>query len=38
VDQRGEGDHYEETNSLGPDMAGLVDSWTDYLLAWSAQG
>jgi len=32
------GNHYEETNSLGPDMAGLVDTWTDYLLAWSAQG
>jgi hypothetical protein len=31
------GDHYEETNSLGPDMAGLVDAWTDYLLWWSAQ-
>ena len=32
------GDHYEETNSLGPDMAPLVDQWTDYLLAWSAAG
>ena len=31
------GNHYEETNSLGPDMAALVDSWTDYLLWWSAQ-
>ena len=30
-----EGDHYEETNSLGPQMAGLVDSFADLLIAWS---
>jgi hypothetical protein len=32
-----EGNHYEETNSLGPDMAGLVDKYADLLLHWSAQ-
>ena len=31
------GHHYEETNSLGPDMGPLVDTWTDYLLAWAAK-
>lgn len=30
-----EGDHYEETNSLAPNMAALVDDYTDLLLAWS---
>lgn len=30
-----EGDHYEETNSLGPDMARLVDEFADLLIAWS---
>ena len=32
-----EGNHYEETNSLGPDMAGLVDQFADLLIAWSKQ-
>lgn len=32
-----EGNHYEETNSLGPDMAELVDKFADLLIAWSAQ-
>jgi hypothetical protein len=27
-----EGDHYEETNSLGPDMAAIVDSYADLLM------
>lgn len=35
--EEAEGQHYEETNSLGPDMAGLVDQWSDYLLWWSEQ-
>jgi hypothetical protein len=35
--EEAEGHHYEETNSLGPGMAGLVDTWSDYLLAWSKQ-
>ncbi len=30
-----EGDHYEETNSLAPNMATLVDQHTDLLLWWS---
>lgn len=29
-----EGDHYEETNSLGPGMAALVDEAADLLIAW----
>ncbi|MCA9661726.1 MAG: hypothetical protein KC486_25535 [Myxococcales bacterium] len=32
-----EGDHYEETNSLGPHIAGIVDDYAAYLTAWSAQ-
>jgi hypothetical protein len=32
-----EGNHYEETNSLGPAMAGLVDQFADLLIAWSKQ-
>ena len=31
-----EGDHYEETNSLGPHVAGLVDRYADELTQWSA--
>jgi len=30
-----EGDHYEETNSLGPEMAGLVDKYADLLIYWA---
>jgi len=30
-----EGDHYEETNSLGPRTAGLVEEWAVRLLEWS---
>jgi hypothetical protein len=30
-----EGDHYEETNSLGPRTAGIVLAETERLLAWS---
>ena len=30
-----EGNHYEETNSLGPSMASLVDEFADLLIAWS---
>ncbi|MCP4919196.1 MAG: hypothetical protein GY913_20035 [Proteobacteria bacterium] len=30
-----EGDHYEETNSLGPQTAGLVTEQADRLLSWS---
>ncbi len=30
-----EGDHYEETNSLGPDTASIVDEWADRLMEWS---
>ncbi len=30
-----EGDHYEETNSLGPGTAGLVESAVDRLLEWT---
>ncbi|MFZ6184781.1 hypothetical protein [Nannocystis pusilla] len=30
-----EGNHYEETNSLGPDMAALVDQFADLLIHWS---
>jgi len=29
-----EGDHYEETNSLGPDMARLIDENADLLMHW----
>jgi hypothetical protein len=32
-----EGNHYEETNSLGPKMAGLVDHFADVLIAWAKQ-
>ncbi len=31
-----EGDHYEETNSLGPHIAAIVDDYADQLTAWSA--
>ncbi|MCA9688847.1 MAG: hypothetical protein R3A51_08250 [Nannocystaceae bacterium] len=30
-----EGDHYEETNSLGPKTAAMIDTWADFLIAWS---
>lgn len=30
-----EGDHYEETNSLGPKMAGLIDQYADLLIFWA---
>jgi hypothetical protein len=30
-----EGDHYEETNSLAPNMATIVDGYADLLIAWS---
>lgn len=30
-----EGDHYEETNSLGPQMAGIVDKYADLLIYWA---
>ncbi len=36
-----EGDHYEETNSLGPEIAGVVDERADALIdfaAWLASG
>lgn len=29
-----EGDHYEETNSLGPDMAAIVEQHADLLMHW----
>jgi hypothetical protein len=29
-----EGDHYEETNSLGPATAGLVEEWAMRLIEW----
>ena len=32
-----DGDHYEETNSLGPKMAGLVDKYADLLIYWAKQ-
>jgi hypothetical protein len=32
-----EGDHYEETNSLGPDMAALIDQYADLLMHWAQQ-
>ena len=32
-----DGDHYEETNSLGPAMAGIVDKYADLLIYWSKQ-
>jgi len=32
-----EGDHYEETNSLGPEMAGIIDKYADLLIYWSKQ-
>jgi hypothetical protein len=35
--EEAEGDHYEETNSLGPHMAGLVDKYADLLIYWSKQ-
>lgn len=31
------GDHYEETNSLGPHMAALIDKYADLLIYWSKQ-
>jgi hypothetical protein len=35
VDLRGPGDHYEETNSLGPETFSKIDATADVLLAWS---
>lgn len=32
-----EGDHYEETNSLGPQTATLIESMVDQLVAWPAE-
>ncbi len=32
-----EGDHYEETNSLGPDTQPLVSAQAERLLDWSAE-
>ena len=32
-----EGDHYEETNSLGPDMAMFIDKYADLLMYWVAK-
>ena len=29
-----EGDHYEETNSLGPDMASIIEANADLLMHW----
>jgi hypothetical protein len=33
--EEAEGDHYEETNSLGPAITGLVEQHADLLLDWS---
>jgi hypothetical protein len=30
-----DGDHYEETNSLGPGTAGRVDEWANRLISWN---
>lgn len=35
--EEAEGDHYEETNSLNPDMAATVDKYADLLLYWAKQ-
>lgn len=35
--EEAEGNHYEETNSLGPDMAAFVDKYADLLMYWAAQ-
>jgi hypothetical protein len=32
------GDHYEETNSLGPRTAPLLMEWADRLLTWNPEG
>lgn len=36
--EEAEGDHYEETNSLGPGTATLVLEWADRLIEWSPEG
>jgi hypothetical protein len=36
--EEAEGDHYEETNSLGPGTATLVLEWADRLIQWSPEG
>ena len=35
--EEAEGDHYEETNSLGPDMAKFIDDNTDLLMYWAGK-
>ncbi len=35
--EEAEGDHYEETNSLGPEMASIVDKYADLLIYWAKQ-
>lgn len=35
--EEAEGDHYEETNSLGPDMAMFIDKYADLLIYWAAK-
>ena len=32
------GDHYEETNSLGPRTAPMMMEWADRLLTWNPEG
>ena len=32
-----EGDHYEETNSLGPQTAPMIDEWADRLISWKPE-
>ena len=32
------GDHYEETNSLGPRTAPMLMEWADRLLTWNPEG
>ena len=31
-----DGDHYEETNSLGPQTAGILESEADRLIDWAS--
>ena len=36
--EEAEGDHYEETNSLGPRTAPMVLDWAERLIAWTPDG
>jgi len=35
--QEADGDHYEETNSLGPGTAALIDEWANRVISWNPE-